>query len=61
MQLAGAIEGDKVTNEGEGTMGGQKMGFKETFTRAGDKALTWHGELKMGKEWTVIGDDTCKR
>ena len=61
MQLAGAIEGDKITNEGEGTMGGQKMGFKETFTKTGDKSLTWHGELKMGKDWTVIGDDSCKR
>jgi hypothetical protein len=61
LQLSGAIEGDKITTEGEGTMGGQKMGFKEVFTKTGDKSLTWHGELKMGKEWTVIGDDTCKR
>jgi hypothetical protein len=61
LQLSGVIEGDKVSSEGEGTMGGQKMGFKETFTRTGDKGLTWHGELKMGKDWMVIGDDTCKR
>ena len=61
LQLSGTIEGDKISTEGEGAMGGQKMGFKEIFTKTGDKSLTWHGELKMGKDWTVIGDDTCKR
>jgi hypothetical protein len=61
LQLSGAIEGDKISSEGEGAMGGQKMGFKETYTKIGDKGLTWHGELKMGKDWMVIGDDTCKR
>jgi len=61
LQLSGAIEGDKLTTEGEGTMGGQKMGFKQVFTKTGDKSLTWHGELKMGKDWTVVGDDSCKR
>lgn len=65
LQLAGAISsgslGDKIASEGEGSMGGQKIGFKETFTKTGDRALTWHGEVRVGKEWVVVGDDTCKR
>ena len=61
LQMTGTIEGDKISTEGEGTMGGQKMGFKQIFAKTGDKSLTWHGELKMGKDWTVIGDDSCKR
>jgi uncharacterized protein DUF1579 len=61
LQLAGAIEGDKIASEGEGSMGGQKIGFKETFSKTGDRALTWHGEVRVGKDWVIVGDDTCKR
>ena len=61
LQLSGTIEGDKIASEGEGNMGGQKIGFKETFTKTGDRALTWHGEVRVGKDWVVVGDDTCKR
>jgi hypothetical protein len=61
LQLTGPIAGDKISTEGEGNNGGQKMGFKEVFTKTGDKSLTWHGELRMGKDWIVVGDDACKR
>jgi Protein of unknown function (DUF1579) len=61
LQLSGTIEGDKISNVGEGSMGGQKVGFKEIMTKAGDRALTWHGEVRMGKDWVVVGDETCKR
>ena len=68
LQLTGAIDsnagtpsGDKIASEGEGSMGGQKIGFKESFTKTGDRALTWHGEVRVGKDWVVVGEDTCKR
>jgi hypothetical protein len=61
LQLNGAIEGDKIASEGEGTMGGQTIGFKESFTKTGDRALTWHGEVRVGKDWVVVGEDACKR
>jgi hypothetical protein len=61
VQLTGTLEGDKLSSMGEGTLGGQKIGFKEVITKTGDKSLTWHGEMKMGKDWVVIGDDSCKR
>jgi hypothetical protein len=61
LQQTGTFEGDKLSTMGEGNMGGQKIGFKELITKTGDKTLTWHGELKMGKDWMVVGDDSCKR
>lgn len=54
-------EGDKMVAAGEGSAMGQKIGFRETFTRKSDKELTWQGELKMGKDWMVVGNDTCKK
>ena len=53
LQLTGPIEGDKISTEGEGTNSGQKLGFKQVFTKTGDRSLTWHGELRMGKDWIV--------
>jgi Protein of unknown function (DUF1579) len=61
LQLTGTIEGDKVSNLGEGSVGGQKVGFKEVISKTGDRGLTWHGELRLGKDWQVVGDDVCKR
>lgn len=61
LQLSGTVEGDKIASEGEGSMGGQKIGFKETFSKTGDRAFTWHGEVRVGKDWVVVGDDSCKR
>jgi len=61
LQMSGAMEADKIASEGEGSMGGQKIGFKESFTKTGDRALTWHGEVRVGKDWVVVGEDTCKR
>lgn len=54
-------EGDKMIASGEGTGMGQKIGFRETFTKKSDKEMTWQGELRMGKDWMVIGNDTCKK
>jgi hypothetical protein len=54
-------EGDKFVSSGEGTAMGQRIGFRETFVKKGDRELTWMGELRMGKDWMVIGNDTCKK
>jgi hypothetical protein len=54
-------EGDKLTFMGDGQMGGQKVSFRETYTKKGDKAMTWTGEMKMGKDWIPVGTDECKK
>jgi hypothetical protein len=54
-------EGDKLVFAGDGQMGGQKVSFRETYTKKGDKEMTWSGEMKMGKDWIPVGVDTCKK
>ena len=54
-------EGDKLTFTGDGQMGGQKISFRETYTKKGDKEMIWAGEMKMGKDWIPVGTDTCKK
>lgn len=54
-------ESDRMIAAGDGTAMGQKVGFRDTFTKKGERELIWLGEMKMGKDWVVIGNDVCKR
>jgi len=54
-------EADKLTFSGDGQMGGQKISFRETYTKKSDKEMIWSGEMKMGKDWIPVGTDTCKK
>jgi hypothetical protein len=54
-------EGDKLVLSGPAVAMGQKTEFRETFTKKGDKELVWMGEMKSGKDWVVVGNDTCKK
>jgi hypothetical protein len=54
-------EADKLTFTGDGQMSGQKISFRETYTKKGDKEMIWSGEMKMGKDWIPVGTDTCKK
>ncbi|HVV16512.1 MAG TPA: DUF1579 family protein [Polyangia bacterium] len=54
-------EGDKLVFSGDGSMGGQKVSFRETYTKKSEKEMTWSGEMKMGKDWISVGSDSCKK
>jgi len=56
-------DGDKLVSEGQGVMGGIKTTIRETFTKAGDRTMSWRGEIKPpgAKDWQTIGEDNCKR
>jgi hypothetical protein len=54
-------EADKLTFTGDGQMSGQKISFRETYTKKSDKEMIWSGEMKMGKDWIPVGTDTCKK
>jgi Protein of unknown function (DUF1579) len=54
-------EGDKMVFGGEGSMMGQRITFRETYTKKGDKAFNWLGEMKMGKDFISVGSDDCKK
>ena len=54
-------DGERMIAAGDGTAMGQKVAFRDTFTKKGERELVWLGEMKMGKDWMVVGNDTCKR
>ena len=54
-------EGDKLVFSGDGSMGGQKVSFRETYVKKNEKEMTWSGEMKMGKDWVAVGTDSCKK
>ena len=54
-------EADKLVFTGDGSMGGQKVSFRETYVKKNEKEMTWSGEMKMGKDWVAVGTDSCKK
>jgi hypothetical protein len=54
-------DADKLVFTGDGSMGGQKVSFRETYVKKSDKEMTWSGEMKMGKDWVAVGSDSCKK
>jgi hypothetical protein len=40
---------------------GQRSASARPSPKGSDKEMTWMGELRMGKDWMVIGSDTCKK
>jgi len=56
-------DGTTWTGAGDEIMGGQKLPVRETIVKTADngRALTWKGEIKMGANWIVIGEDSCQK
>ena len=55
-------DGGNWSAMGEQHMGGQKIPYRESITRKGDKEFGVKGEWKMpGADWAVVFDDTCKK
>jgi hypothetical protein len=52
---------DTMAWTGEGYMGGQTFGSRDTFTKKGPGVLYHLMEMKMGETWTNMGDETCKK
>ena len=56
-------EGDKMVWTGDMMASGQKMGFRQTFTKKSDRELSYTFEMADPKrtKWTTAGEDTCKK
>jgi hypothetical protein len=54
-------EGDKLVYTGEGTMMGEKMPMRDTFTKNADGSFKHMGEAQMKGQWTSMGEETCKK
>jgi hypothetical protein len=61
-QLASGWEGDKMVYVGEGSMMGQKMATRDTFTKSADGSTFKHGsEAQMEGKWVSMGEETCRK
>ena len=58
---AGKITGDTATYTGESRMMGMKMKTRETMGMKGGKEGFHKLEIDMGKGFTLMGEDTCKK
>lgn len=53
--------GNDITFEGETTMGGQKMGSRDVFTKNADGTLKHAWSMQMEGKWVPGGDEVCKK
>jgi hypothetical protein len=51
----------KLVFTGELAAMGQRIPFRETYTRKSEREILAVGELKIGKDWIALGNDTCRR
>jgi hypothetical protein len=58
-QTASGWDGDRLVFSGPGSMMGQKIAARDTFTKKGAD-LAHLGELQMNDKWVVVQDETCK-
>jgi hypothetical protein len=60
-QISPGWTGDKLVFTGDLSLAGQRLPFRETYTRKGERELISVVELKMGKDWIALGTDICRR
>ena len=46
---------------GEGQMGADKMGMRDTFVRKTDGSMAHVGEMKVKGQWVKMMDETCRK
>ena len=60
-QTSAGWQGDALVFTGDGVMGGQKSGARDTFTKKADGSLTHKGEMQMKGKWVVMDEETCRK
>jgi hypothetical protein len=58
---APAWAGDTLVFTGEGQMGDQKMGMRDTFVKKADGSLGHVGEMQVKGQWVKMMDEVCKK
>jgi Protein of unknown function (DUF1579) len=59
---AAGWQGDKIVFNGNMSMGGKKMGTRDTFTKATDGSWLKHDwEGQIDGKWMPLGSETCKK
>jgi hypothetical protein len=54
-------KGDALVYEGQGRMGGQTMGSRDTFTKTGATSLKHTWDVQMDGKWMPAGEETCTK
>jgi Protein of unknown function (DUF1579) len=60
-QASGGWDGDRIVFEGEGALGGQAIGTRDTFVKKTASELTHTAEIRMGGAWTTVNNETCRK
>jgi hypothetical protein len=54
-------DGDKLTFTGEYVLAGKKLGYRDTFTRKGEREVDHLGEIQGADgKWVTLDQETCK-
>jgi uncharacterized protein DUF1579 len=53
--------GDTLVFTGDGQMGDQKMGMRDTFTRKADGSMSHVGDMQVNGKWVKMMDETCRK
>jgi hypothetical protein len=59
-ETAPGWDGDKIVYTGDGTMNGQKMQLRDTFTKTSD-GFKHVAEMQANGQWASMGEETCKK
>jgi len=61
VQASKGWEADKMVLDGPGTIMGQKIQAKDTFSKTSPTAFAHVYELKMGGKWVTVVDEKCQK
>ncbi len=54
-------EGDSITWNAEGMMGGKKAKYHDTFTKKSDHEVVYKGQMQSNGKWVDIWETTCTK
>jgi hypothetical protein len=54
-------EGDSITWNSEGMMGGKKAKYHDTFTKKSDHEVVYKGQMQSNGKWVDIWETTCTK
>jgi hypothetical protein len=60
-QTSRGWDGDRMVMEGEGALGGQTMGARDTFVKKAAGEMSHTSEVRIDGKWTVVSEEVCKK
>jgi hypothetical protein len=60
-QTSAGWAGDTIVMEGEGTMGGQTIGTRDTFVKKTADEMTHVSEVRVKDQWLTSSREICRK